>query len=353
MEEGRNRRGAARDAPREGVGGSGSRPLSRGRRSRRLSAKESHRRIRLLRVCTLHACRALGSWPADGRPRDRLAVRHSLPAPRRACTDAGNVAAYETVDVKSNTPEFAARHGVRRGRRDGEPARRRGRRAISLISVPRARTSRRWRPAHAILAGTSIRGGSSSPEDRSGSSTGDRRRSWLQRPRVLRVRDPQLSSSVSACLAASRRQTRRLASNRRLRHSKRFSGPRASRGGSPGAAGPPRAAAATERDDRPRLAEEPRHQRQRDDAEDRGQRGVARDAKTASQSTAQISPATGATPRNVPPAVATVFPPFSKRSQSGRQWPSMAAPPARTPARSSRARRRARRGRAPCRRRRR
>ena len=43
-------------------------------------------------------------------------------------------------------------------------------------------------------------------------------------------------------------------------------------------------------------------------------------------------PSSGAAPKNTPPPVATVLPPFSKRRKSGRQWPSIAAPPARTPA---------------------
>jgi hypothetical protein len=36
-------------------------------------------------------------------------------------------------------------------------------------------------------------------------------------------------------------------------------------------------------------------------------------------------------PRKAPPAVATIFPPFRKPRKSGRQWPSIAAAPARTP----------------------
>jgi len=46
-----------------------------------------------------------------------------------------------------------------------------------------------------------------------------------------------------------------------------------------------------------------------------------------------MPPTTGATPRNAPPQVATTFPPRAKRRNSGRQWPSIAAPPASTPAR--------------------
>src|SRR5207253_7159839 len=46
-----------------------------------------------------------------------------------------------------------------------------------------------------------------------------------------------------------------------------------------------------------------------------------------------MPPTTGATPRKAPPQVATIFPPRCQRRKSGRQCPSIAAPPARTPTR--------------------
>ena len=52
---------------------------------------------------------------------------------------------------------------------------------------------------------------------------------------------------------------------------------------------------------------------------------------TTSQTTAATPPTSGATPRNAPPAVATIFPPRRKPRNKGRQWPSIAAAPARTP----------------------
>ena len=54
-------------------------------------------------------------------------------------------------------------------------------------------------------------------------------------------------------------------------------------------------------------------------------------AKTRSQTPAPAAPTSGATPRNAPPAVATIFPPFWKPRKIGRQCPSIAAAPASTP----------------------
>jgi hypothetical protein len=51
------------------------------------------------------------------------------------------------------------------------------------------------------------------------------------------------------------------------------------------------------------------------------------------QSPAATSATNGATPKNAPPAVATILPPRSKRMNTGRAWPTIAAAPASTPAR--------------------
>ena len=45
----------------------------------------------------------------------------------------------------------------------------------------------------------------------------------------------------------------------------------------------------------------------------------------------QMNAASGASARVAPPAVATIFPPFSKRRKIGRAWPTIAAEAARTP----------------------
>ncbi len=54
-------------------------------------------------------------------------------------------------------------------------------------------------------------------------------------------------------------------------------------------------------------------------------------AKTRIQTPAPAAPTSGATPRNAPPAVATIFPPRWKRRKIGRACPSIAAAPASTP----------------------
>jgi len=53
----------------------------------------------------------------------------------------------------------------------------------------------------------------------------------------------------------------------------------------------------------------------------------------ASQTIPALTATSGATAKKTPPQVATIFPPFSKRRKIGRQWPSIAAAPAQTPAR--------------------
>src|SRR5207253_10884665 len=54
-------------------------------------------------------------------------------------------------------------------------------------------------------------------------------------------------------------------------------------------------------------------------------------ANTISHTPTPAKPSSGATPRNAPPAVATIFPPFWKARKIGRQCPSIAAAPASTP----------------------
>ena len=53
--------------------------------------------------------------------------------------------------------------------------------------------------------------------------------------------------------------------------------------------------------------------------------------RRASQTPAPMPPTIGATPRNAPPVVATILPPFRKRRKRGRKWPSIAAAPVSTP----------------------
>ena len=59
--------------------------------------------------------------------------------------------------------------------------------------------------------------------------------------------------------------------------------------------------------------------------------GKPKSVHTAIQSTTPLPAASGASARNVPPAVAIIFPPFAKRRNSGRQCPIIAAPPATIP----------------------
>ena len=83
---------------------------------------------------------------------------------------------------------------------------------------------------------------------------------------------------------------------------------------------------AGECDHRPGVAEQHGDQRQRQPARrsTRATRsGTSRTTRI--QTPAPIPPTIGATPRNAPPVVATIFPPRWKPMNSGRQWPSIAA----------------------------